>query len=179
MSSAQRSCATLYAQMPMLDRVRSALGLGSAAPVAVGQRAPDFRLTDSDGQPVTLGQLISRGPVLLAFFPRAFTGGCTREMKAYTSQHADLEASGARVVGISVDDVDTLARFKASLKAPYTFLSDPDGAVAKQYAGVSMGTANRVTVMVAPDRTITRITTGLAAIFPGSDIAACNARGNG
>jgi peroxiredoxin Q/BCP len=162
----------------VLDRVRSALGLGSAAPVAVGQRAPDFSLTDSDGQTVTLGQLISRGPVLLAFFPRAFTGGCTREMKAYTSQHEELAGRGARVVGISVDDVDTLARFKASLGAPYTFLSDPEGAVSRQYAGMSMGTANRVTVTVAPDGTISRITTGLPAIFPGSDIAACSIGGS-
>jgi thioredoxin-dependent peroxiredoxin len=163
----------------MLDRVRSALGLGSAAPVVVGQRAPDFQLTDSDGQAVTLGQLLAAGPVLLAFFPRAFTGGCTREMKAYAGQQDDLAARGARVVGISVDDVATLARFKASLGAPYTFLSDPGGAVSQQYAGVSMGTANRVTVTVAPDRTITRVTTGLAALFPGADIAACSARGNG
>jgi peroxiredoxin Q/BCP len=156
------------------DRVRSALGLGSAAPVAVGQRAPDFTLTDSDGQPVSLGQLIARGPALLAFFPRAFTGGCTREMKAYASQQGDLEARAARVVGISVDDVPTLARFKASLGAPYTFLSDPDGTVARQYAGVSMGTANRVTVTVGPDGTITRVTAGLPALFPGGDIAACS-----
>jgi peroxiredoxin Q/BCP len=163
--------------MHMLDRVRSALGLGSAAPVVVGQRAPDFSLTDSEGKTVTLGQLISRGTVLLAFFPRAFTGGCTREMRAYTSQHADLEARGAQVVGISVDDVETLARFKQSLGAPYIFLSDPDLAVARQYAGVSMGTANRVTVTVAPDGTITRVTTGLPALFPGSDIAACTIDG--
>lgn len=162
--------------MAMLDRVRSALGLGSAAPVAVGQRAPGFSLTDSDGQTVTLDQLISRGPVLLAFFPRAFTGGCTREMRAYATQHQDLEARGARVVGISVDDVDTLARFKASLAAPYTFLSDPDGKVSQQYAGVSMGTANRVTVTVAPDGTVARVTTGLPALFPASDIAACATR---
>lgn len=165
--------------MTMFERVRSALGLGSAAPVAVGQRAPDFRLTDSDGQTVTLAQLISRGPVLLAFFPRAFTGGCTREMKAYASQQADLEARGAQVVGISMDDVATLARFKATLRAPYIFLSDPDGAVSQQYAGVSLGTANRVTVTVAPDGTITRVTAGLTALFPGGDIAACTVRGNG
>ena len=160
--------------MPVFDRVRSALGLGNAAPVAVGQRAPDFNLTDSEGRPTTLKQLIGQGPVLLAFFPRAFTGGCTREMRAYTSQHDQLAERGARVVGISVDDVETLARFKASLGATYTFLSDPDGAVSRQYAGVSMGTANRVTVTVAPDGTITRITTGLPAIFPGGDIAACS-----
>ena len=96
-------------------------------------------------------------------------------MRAYASQHADLAARGAQVVGISVDDVDTLARFKASLRAPYVFLSDPEGRVSAQYAGVSLGTANRVTVTVARDGTVTRVTTGLPALFPGGDIAACSA----
>jgi peroxiredoxin len=159
--------------MAFLRRVRSALGLGEDAPVSVGQQAPAFTLTDTEGQPVALQQLIAGGPVLLAFFPRAFTGGCTREMRAYASQHEALGARGARVVGISTDDRQTLARFKASLSAPYTFLSDPDGVVSRQYAGVSLGTANRVTVTVGTDGRIVRITAGLPAIFPAGDIAAC------
>lgn len=159
--------------MAFMNRVKSALGLGEGAPVAVGQRAPSFTLPDTEGRSVSLEELYADGPVLLAFFPRAFTAGCTREMRAFTGQQDDLTARGARVVGISTDDPDTLARFKASLGAAYTFLSDRDGAVSRQYAGVSLGTANRVTVTVAPDGRVTRVTTGLAAIFPGGDIGAC------
>ena len=162
--------------MALLAKLRSVLRLGeasNAARLVVGQRAPDFALQDTDGTTVRLADLIATGPVLLAFFPKAFTGGCTRELRAYRDKHQELVGRGARVVGISTDDRETLARFRAALAAPYTFLSDPDGAVSRQYGGVWLGTANRITVTVSVDGTIARITSGLSALFPGSDISAC------
>jgi thioredoxin-dependent peroxiredoxin len=157
--------------MSLLER---ALGsLGRRAPLSVGDAAPEFTLTDSDGKPVTLAELVAAGPAILAFFPRAFTAGCSKELRGYRDRHAEVVERGARVVGISVDDPPTLARFKQSLGAPYTFLSDPGGRVSRLYAGVSAGTANRVTVTVAPDGKVRRITAGLSAIFPGGDIEAC------
>lgn len=159
--------------MSLFSRALGALAGRPAGTLAVGDQAPSFSLTSSEGQPVTLASLIARGPVLLAFFPRAFTAGCTRELQAYRDHHDEVLEHGARVVAISTDDPQTLARFKASLVAPFTFLSDPEGAVSRVYAGVSGGTANRATVTVARDGRITRITAGLPAIFPAADIASC------
>jgi thioredoxin-dependent peroxiredoxin len=162
--------------MSLLDKALGTIGLSARPPLAVGDFAPDFTLTDSDGQPVALADLVAAGPALLAFFPRAFTAGCSKELRGYRDRHADVVQRGARVVGISVDDPATLARFKQSLGAPYTFLSDPQGQVSRLYAGVSAGTANRVTVTVGADRMVRRVTKGLSAIFPGGDIEACALR---
>jgi peroxiredoxin Q/BCP len=95
------------------------------------------------------------------------------ELKAYRDQYAKVTAKGAQVVAISLDDVATLKRFRESLGAPFTFLSDPDGHVARLYAGVSLGTANRVTVDIDSDGTIAHVRQGLSAIFPDEDIKHC------
>jgi len=77
------------------------------------------------------------------------------------------------VVAISTDDVETLRRFRASLGAPFPFLSDPGGVVSARYAGVWGRSANRVTVTIDRDGTIARVTEGLGAILPEADVRAC------
>ena len=158
--------------MSLMNRALGMLGMGRPK-VAVGGRAPDFTLQDSDHRSVALRDLLARGPVVLAFFPKAFTTGCTRELRAYRDQHGALADRGAQLVAISMDDPDTLARFRATLNAPFIFLSDPEGSVSRRYGGVSAGTSNRITVTVASDGLVSRVTTGLAAIFPRGDIEAC------
>jgi peroxiredoxin len=76
-------------------------------------------------------------------------------------------------VAISLDDVDTLRRFRKSIGATFPFLSDPDGRVSRLYAGVSLGSANRVTVDIDTDGTIAHVRQGLGAIFPDADIKGC------
>ena len=147
--------------------------LGGGRPLRVGDRAPDFTLEDSDGQEVSLAQAVREGPVILAFYPRAFTLGCTNELRKYTARQEELRGRGARLFAISVDDPPTLARFKARLGASFTFLSDPGGKVAERYAGVSRGQARRTTITIDQGGTITRVTAGVAAIFPADDIVAC------
>ena len=143
-----------------------------APPLAV-KVAPDFTLTDSDGNSITLSKELALGPVILAFYPKAFTGGCTRELTAYKDQYAKALAKGARVIAISVDDVETLKKFKESLGAPYTFLSDPGGTVAAQYGGVSEGYAKRATFVVAQDGTIGHTDEGMNALVPDPALEAC------
>jgi peroxiredoxin len=94
-------------------------------------------------------------------------------MKAYRDKYATIRSKGAEVLAVSTDDVETLRRFKASLEAPFPFLSDPEGKVARLYAGFSHGTANRVTITIDADGTIAHVTQGLGAILPESDIKAC------
>jgi peroxiredoxin Q/BCP len=160
--------------MPLLRNVLGLLGVGPRGNVAVGQPAPDFTLPDSDGQPVNLKATLAKGAVILAFYPEAFTTGCTHELRTYAGRYQDLLGRGGQLLAISVDDPATLARFKASLVAPFKFLSDSGGVVSRLYGGITgSGKANRITVTIGPDGIITRITAGAMAIFPAGDIAAC------
>lgn len=154
-----------------------AMLLGSG-PLQVGDRAPDFTLPDTDGIPVTLSRLLEKGPVILAFYPKAFTPGCTKQNAAFRDRFAEVEKKGATVLGISTDDVETQKRFKAEMKLPYPLLSDAGGKVAKQYAGtmVIVGVANRANFVIGQDGLVKEIVAGGGAVDPGSAIAACPLR---
>jgi peroxiredoxin Q/BCP len=165
--------------MALIKFLRKVTSGAAPRPLRVGDRAPDFTLRDSEGVEVTLSQALKGGPVLLAFYPRAFTFGCTNELRRYTQRQHELQAKGAQLWAISVDDPPTLARFKALLGASFTFLSDPEGKVSARYAGLSQGEAQRTTVTVGRSGQITRVTAGVSAIFPGSDIVACTQAGAG
>jgi peroxiredoxin Q/BCP len=86
-----------------------------------------------------------------------------------------VKASGAQVVGISVDDVATQKRFKEQYRLPYPLLSDAGGKVARQYGGTVaiLGMANRATFVVGRDGKVKEIVTGSDAIDPKGAIAAC------
>jgi peroxiredoxin len=99
------------------------------------------------------------------------------ELKAYRDRYAKIQTAGAQVVAISTDDVETLAKFKASLGAPFLFLSDPGGTVAKQYGGLDEGYANRVTYVIQPDGTIVHTDRDMDAIVPDPAIDACKRPG--
>ncbi len=91
--------------------------------VDVGTTAPDFTLVDQDRQTVTLSGLRGR-PVVLAFFPAAFSGVCTKELCTFRDQLAALNHADAAVVGISVDTFFTLKAFKDAQKLTFPLLSD-------------------------------------------------------
>jgi peroxiredoxin len=94
-------------------------------------------------------------------------------MEAYRDRYAKIQDKGAQIVAISTDDVATLKKFKESLGAPFTFLSDPDGKVADQYGGSQEGHAKRATFVVAQDGTIGHTDSGMASIVPDPAIDAC------
>lgn len=94
-------------------------------------------------------------------------------MQAYRDRYAKVKEKGAQVVAISTDDTATLKRFKESLGAPFTFLSDPGGKVAAQYGGVEGGHARRRTFVVRPDWTIAHADADMAALVPDPAIDAC------
>jgi peroxiredoxin Q/BCP len=146
-----------------------------ATSLKVGDRAPDFTLLDQDGKPVTLSAALKSGPVILAFYPKAFTPGCTRQNSNFRDHYAEVEKQGGQVLGISTDSVETQKRFKAEYKLPYPLLSDPDGKVARAYSGTVpvVGYANRANFVVGADGKIEKIIEGSDAIEPGPAIAAC------
>jgi peroxiredoxin Q/BCP len=124
----------------------------------VGQRAPDFSLPwanrDGIGPVEAPYQLASdRGKtVVVAFYPRDFTKGCTAEMRTFAEQYDSLFGPDVVLVGISSDSVQTHSRFAASLGLPFRLLSDPDQRVSKQYASKDSDGYNRRTVyVVGPD----------------------------
>jgi peroxiredoxin Q/BCP len=98
-------------------------------------------------------------------------------VRAYRDQYADVTKKGAQVVGISVDDVATLKRFKEENALPFPLLSDEGGKVARQYGGTVavLGYANRTTFVLDGDGTVKEIISGGAALEPAGAIAACPA----
>jgi len=152
-----------------------------ATSLKVGDKAPDFTLTDHDGNPVTLSKALLAGPVILAFYPKAFTPGCTRQNSNFRDKYAEVESKGAQVFGISTDSVATQKKFRAEYKLPYALLSDPDGTVAKEYSGTMpiVGVANRANFVIGQDGKIARIVEGGDAIDPNAAIAACPLRKKG
>jgi glutaredoxin-dependent peroxiredoxin len=98
----------------------------------VGQKAPDFTLYDSEKNKVTLSELEGNNALLL-FFPLAFTGVCTAELCSVRDNLKQYEAVNARVFGISVDSVFTLAKFKQEQNLNFPLLSDFNKEVSKQY----------------------------------------------
>jgi peroxiredoxin Q/BCP len=101
--------------------------------LAAGSPAPDFQLSDQDGKPLQLSELVLRGPVVLFFYPAAGSGGCTREAVHFRDLVTRFAAAGAHRVGISTDDVATLEGFAEAEQLDFPLLSDADGLVATAY----------------------------------------------
>ncbi len=100
--------------------------------VDVGSRAPDFTLTNQDREPVTLSAQRGR-PVVLAFFPAAFSSVCTKELCTFQDRLARLNQANARVFGISVDTFFTLKAFQVDQKLAFPLLSDFNKQVIREY----------------------------------------------
>ena len=97
-----------------------------------GQQAPDFTLPDQNGDDLTLSDL--RGQtVVLYFYPRADTPGCTTQACGIRDHHNDYADTGARVIGISPDEVDAVRKFADKYDLDFTLLADADHAVADAY----------------------------------------------
>jgi thioredoxin-dependent peroxiredoxin len=94
--------------------------------------APDFTLPDQDGQPVALSALRGR-KVILYFYPRDDTPGCTKQACGLRDEAQEIEARGAVVLGVSPDDVESHRRFADRYGLPFTLLADEDHAVAELY----------------------------------------------
>jgi peroxiredoxin Q/BCP len=97
-----------------------------------GQEAPDFTLPDQDGEPVTLSALRG-GPVVLYFYPKADTPGCTTQACGVRDHSAEYEAAGATVLGVSPDPVDAVKKFHAKQSLNFTLLADAGREVAERY----------------------------------------------
>jgi len=97
-----------------------------------GKPAPDFELTTDTGETVRLSSLRGR-PVVLYFYPKDDTPGCTTQACGIRDSYEEFERAGAVVLGVSPDDEASHARFRDKYSLPFTLLADPDHAVADEY----------------------------------------------
>jgi thioredoxin-dependent peroxiredoxin len=100
--------------------------------IEVGQPAPDFSLTDQDGNTVTLAGCKGT-PFILYFYPKDDTPGCTKEACAFRDAFAEYRKRKARILGVSPDDSGSHTRFVKKFELPYPLLSDPDHKVCEVF----------------------------------------------
>jgi peroxiredoxin Q/BCP len=123
---------------PELGETAPEITLPWATADSIGPASAPFRLAHRRGK-----------VVVLAFFPRDFTSGCTAEMRTFAEQYETMFGEGVEVVGISVDSVETHVRFASSLKLPFQLLSDPGQHVARKYgSNGSEGTMRRTVYVI-------------------------------
>jgi peroxiredoxin Q/BCP len=125
--------------------------------LVVGKPAPDFAATAHDGTEIKIAALKGKH-VVLYFYPKDETPGCTKEACAFRDSWKDLEASGVVLVGISTDSMESHKKFAEHHKLPFHLVSDGDGAIAKAY-GVpnTAGFLGRQTFVVGPDGNVKKI----------------------
>jgi peroxiredoxin Q/BCP len=137
----------------------SAAATFAAMPKA-GDAAPLFTGQDQDGKTVNLADQIGKKIVLLYFYPKDFTGGCTKEACGFRDRMGDLQKDNVEVIGVSFDSADSHKQFIAKYNLNFTLLADPDGKIADLYgtrmAGKNMD--NRVSFLIGLDGKIAHVT---------------------
>lgn len=128
-----------------------------------GERAPAFSLPDATGRPTSLDEFAGRH-VVLYFYPRDDTPGCTKEACGFRDAWDQLQSLGVVVLGVSADDAESHGRFAAKYRLPFPLLSDPDHGVMRAYGaygqksmyGKKVTGVIRSTVWIGPDGRVRR-----------------------
>jgi peroxiredoxin Q/BCP len=132
--------------------------------VSEGEQAPEFTATTDAGQQVSLSDFRGK-PVVLYFYPKDDTPGCTKQACGIRDAFAAFEGAGAVVLGISPDSVAKHVKFKEKYDLPFTLLADPEHEVAERYgtwgekrfAGKTYWGVSRTTFLVGPDGTVAKV----------------------
>jgi thioredoxin-dependent peroxiredoxin len=129
--------------------------------LGVGEEAPEFSGTTADGSLVNLSSFRGR-PLVLYFYPKANTTGCTIEARGFTEHYAEFQRAGVAVVGVSVDSVDAQKSFAERCSVPFPLVADHDKSIAKRYGVLGfLGVAKRVTFFVEPNGQVAEVVEGL------------------
>jgi peroxiredoxin Q/BCP len=132
--------------------------------VTEGEPAPDFTLESDAGEQVSLSDFRGK-PVVLYFYPKDDTPGCTAQARGIRDAYGEFERAGAVVLGVSPDTVEQHTKFRDKYDLPFTLLADPEHEVAerfgvwsqKQYMGRTYWGVNRSTFLIAPDGTVAKV----------------------
>jgi thioredoxin-dependent peroxiredoxin len=141
--------------------------------IDIGTAAPDFEAEDSRGAQFRLSTLRGK-PVVLYFFPKAFTTGCTSETQRFAALAPELASKGVEIVGVSVDSAETQHRFAEHCHAGFLLLSDSTKAIARAYGVLSLlGIAKRVTFYIDEEGVVRDVVAGM---LPGPHLERTRAR---
>jgi len=146
----------------------------AAEGLKVGDPAPDFELVGSDGKTHKLADYKGKQAVIIAWFPKAFTGGCTKECESFRDNGKAIREFDVAYFTASTDKAELNKKFAESLKVDYPILSDPEGktATALGVFNADKKFANRYTVYIGKDGKILFIDTKVTAASHGTDVAA-------
>lgn len=146
---------------------------GSAEELKVGQMAPNFSLRGSDGKTYTLSQFRGKRAVVLAWFPKAFTGGCTAECKSLGESGKAIKAYDVEYFAASVDGPEKNKEFAQSLNLPFPVLSDPTKVTANAYGVIGvLPFARRWTFYIGKDGRIEKVDQSVKPASAGADLQA-------
>jgi peroxiredoxin Q/BCP len=126
----------------------------------VGDTAPFFQGVDQKGQTVKSSDVVGKKIVLLYFYPKDFTGGCTKEACGFRDRMGDLQKDNVEVIGVSFDNTDSHKSFAEKYNLGFTLLADTDGKISDAYGTRMSGKdmSNRVSFLIGLDGKIVHVT---------------------
>ena len=129
-----------------------------------GDTAPSFEGTDQDGKTVKLADFAGKKNVLLYFYPKDFTGGCTKEACGLRDRMGELQTNNVEVIGVSFDSADSHKKFIAQYNLNFTLLADPEGKIVDLYdvKMPMMKMAKRVSFLIGTDGKIVHVTDAMS-----------------
>jgi len=149
----------IIAVIVLLLVVGISIGMAQSMP-KTGEVAPLFTGTDQAGQEFKLADLIGKKIVLLYFYPKDFTSGCTKEACGFRDRMGELQTNNVAVVGVSHDSADSHKKFAAEYKLNFTLVADPDGKIIAAYDAKMpvMNMSKRVSFLIGLDGKIVHVT---------------------
>jgi peroxiredoxin Q/BCP len=163
----------LFALFSVICSLAAGLGTARAESLKPGDPAPDFSLQGSDGKIHKLADYKGKKPVVIAWFPKAFTGGCTAECKSLRANSEKLKKFDVAYFTASCDSASTNKAFAESLSLDYPILSDPDGSTARAFGVTTPERKNpqRWTYYIGKDGKILYVDQSVKTGSHGEDIA--------
>jgi peroxiredoxin len=160
----------LFAPIAALMASAMAVATPALAALAVGATAPDFSAQASQGGkqfPFKLSEALKKGPVVLYFFPAAFTSGCTIEAHEFAEASEDYKKLGATLIGVTAGNIDRLTEFSVSeCRSKFPVAADPGAKIAESYKStlaIYPGHSDRTSYVIAPDDKVIFVYSNLGA----------------
>jgi thioredoxin-dependent peroxiredoxin len=152
---------TLLKPAAIITSLLVATSLAFAATPKVGEKAPMVQGQDQDGKTIKLADYVGKQPVLLYFYPKDDTPGCTKEACGLRDRMADLKKDNVQVIGVSFDSADSHKKFIAKHNLNFPLLADTDGKIADAYGvrrGEGKNVARRASFLIDKNGKIAHVT---------------------
>ena len=140
-------------------------------PLAVGTKAPEFTVKDTNGNTVSLSQFVGK-TVVLYFYPKDDTPGCTKQACSFRDAQSEYQGKDIVVLGVSLDSETSHQAFTEKYQLNFPLLADTDGAITKAYDVDGGGYAKRVTYVINPEGEISHVDSSVNTSTHASDILA-------